>query len=696
MIEPGSEGRADEARRLREKLEAASEELAQLRSRLEQMRSDRLESLARAEQERERFRLAAEATRGMVYDLNLTRRTMWRSGGLTELLGWRAEEAPSTWEWWIDQIHPDDRRQYEEGVAAAARSGCRTMQQEYRALRRGGGWTWVWDQARIEYEGGRAARVVGCSMRIDDRKGAEERLKLQTQEFETLLDSAPMLVWIAHDPQCQTITGNRAANALLGVGAGRNISQTPPGAQERLQVRHFSPDGRELAPGELPLQRAAATGQAVKDVELEIRTGVGRRICLLGGAEPLLDEQGRVRGVVSAFRDVTLKRELMEELKAAGRELERANSAKDRFLAVLSHELRTPLTPILLTAQMLESDLTLSAEMREWVEMIRRNVETETRLIDDLLDVTRISRSKLQLHPEPTCVHQVIEETVRLCAQEIEHKPLRVAMELQARPDVMRADPARLRQVFWNLLKNAVKFTPPGGLITLGTRTPERGGLEAWIRDTGIGIEPGRLERVFETFEQGGAEVTRRFGGLGLGLSIARSLVDMHGGRIRAESAGLNLGSRFVVEFGPEAMEVELPPRRPAPRQVGDRPPEARRARILLVEDHEDTARMMARLLRNGGHQVWTAGSVAAARLIVERQEFDLMISDIGLPDGSGLDLMEELVRRHGMRGIALSGYGMEQDIFRSHAAGFMEHLTKPVKLDELRRAVSRMLSAEA
>lgn len=376
------------------------------------------------------------------------------------------------------------------------------------------------------------------------------------------------------------------------------------------------------------------------------------------------------------------------EIDEARRQAESASQAKDRFLAILSHELRTPLTPALSSAQLLELDPTLTADQRELIETIHRNVELEARLIDDLLDLTRISRGKLTLRLRPTDLHEQLAHVVQICSGEIEGKALQVTVDPRASRCHVQADPARLQQILWNLLRNAVKFTPRGGRIAVET-SDDRGRIHVSIRDNGIGIAPQRLGRLFEPFEQGGDSVTRSFGGLGLGLSISKGLADLHGGTITASSDGEGRGSTFVLTLPlipvPEAGT-------PAPaRQTETAGAECR---VLLVEDHPDTARILARLLSRQGYVVRVAGSVAAALECADKEAFDILVSDIGLPDGSGLDLMRALVARQPIRGIALSGYGQEEDVRRSRDAGFSEHLVKPVEFSALLDAIRRLNGA--
>ena len=378
---------------------------------------------------------------------------------------------------------------------------------------------------------------------------------------------------------------------------------------------------------------------------------------------------------------------LMEQ--AARAEAEAANRAKDEFLAVLSHELRTPLTAVLLNVSELEQEAGPTGKVRELVDVIRRNVDLEARLIDDLLDLTRIARGKLELRRQVVDLHEQIEHAVRsCCAVEIEEKKLAVKVHAAAERCHVWGDPARLQQVLWNLVKNAVKFTPEGGRIEIATANDPGGRLLVSIRDSGIGIHPDALPRIFNAFEQADRSITRQFGGLGLGLAICKALVELHGGTIRADSAGPGQGATFYIAL---PVTAPCPPEGVAPLEG---PADAARrgsVSILLVEDHADTVRAMQRLLRRRGYNVQSATSMAEALRAAADSPFDLVVSDIGLPDGSGLELMRHLLARRPIRGIALSGFGMEQDVERSRAAGFSEHLIKPIDLAQLEAAIVRV-----
>jgi PAS domain S-box-containing protein len=405
----------------------------------------------------------------------------------------------------------------------------------------------------------------------------------------------------------------------------------------------------------------------------------------------VLDASGQVTRFIGTMLDITDKKSAEILLQRAKYEAEEANRAKDRFLAMLSHELRTPLTPVLMTITALRREPNLSDDIRRDLEVLQRNVELESLLIDDLLDLTRIAHGKLELHSDAVDIHGTIEHALTISAGDIVAKKIQVVRHFNAREHHCWADPARLQQVFWNLVKNSAKFTPEGGRLEISTRNTEAHQIIIEVTDNGIGIDPNLMPRIFDAFEQGGGTITSRYGGLGLGLAISKRVVDLHHGTITARSEGPGRGATFIVTL--HAMETSLL-EGPVLYLESD-PPPAPHLQILFVEDHEDTARVLGRILRNAGYDVSHAGTMAAALAAAAGRRFDLLVSDLGLPDGSGLELMKKLNESHGLTGIALSGFGSEDDVAASLAAGFAAHLTKPVDWERLRAEIDRLAPAK-
>jgi PAS domain S-box-containing protein len=524
---------------------------------------------------------------------------------------------------------------------------------------------------------------------------AEEALRQSEERFRLATEAVSGMIWD------WAVGADRVQRSH---GLFNLVGYMPGEVESRIGwwQRQIHPDDVDRVRGEV---LSAVDGDSTSfSIEYRVRHRDGHYVHVWDKGLIVRGAEGSTLRVVGSTIDISDRKRAQEELETAHREAQAANEAKDQFLATLSHELRTPLTPILAIISRLEEDPRFAGQVDE-LAMIRRNAELEARLIDDLLDLTRISRGKLELHPRKTDARQVVEHALATTERELAEKGLHLDLGLAAESHRVAADAARLTQVFWNLLSNAVKFTPSGGTVSVRSRLePGRSGareLVVEVADTGIGIEPEVLPRIFEAFEQTDRRITRKFGGLGLGLAVSRAIVDLHGGSLTAASAGRDRGSTFAVRlplFGgqEDVDETGIWFSRRRQDEVGPEPGAPRPVAILLVEDHADTAEAMADLLRLSGHRVVIAGSVgealAAAEATGNGGGFDLVVSDLGLPDGSGQDLMRELARRHGLKGIALSGYGMEDDVQRSLEAGFSHHLTKPVDRQALETTIRQVL----
>jgi PAS domain S-box-containing protein len=412
---------------------------------------------------------------------------------------------------------------------------------------------------------------------------------------------------------------------------------------------------------------------------------------------PVRGADGAVRTVAGSTRDISTYKRTEADLRAAREAAEQANQAKTSFLATLSHELRTPLNPVLLIATEAAANPDLPLPVRADFETIAANAALEAQLIDDLLDLTRITNGKIALHLAPTDINAVLSDALDKISDEISAKAQAVTFDLATPAPLVLGDPVRLQQVFWNLFRNATKFTPPGGQIRVASAlagTPPR--LQVEVADTGIGMTAEEIGRLFNAFAQGNhtnSPGSGSFGGLGLGLALSRMLAELHGGTITAASAGPGRGSRFTVELPLcEREAASVPAGRAAPAAPGAAG-SGRPLRLLLVEDHEPTRVAMRELLRRRRYEVADAASLAEARDLAARQAFDVLVSDIGLPDGDGYTLMRELKASSGIRGIALTGFGMKEDVERCRAAGFTTHLIKPVNVQTLDEALVLMLA---
>jgi PAS domain S-box-containing protein len=400
----------------------------------------------------------------------------------------------------------------------------------------------------------------------------------------------------------------------------------------------------------------------------------------------LRDSGGKIRGFSKVTRDVT-DQIRSREAEAAKIASEKASQSKDNFLAALSHELRTPLTPALAAATYLAANADkFPPEFAEDVEIIKRNVRLQARLIDDLLDLTRVTRGKLDLEREDVDAHVLVRDAIEIANSSIAAKKITVSTHLNAREHFIQADSIRIHQVFWNLINNAVKFTAPGGKIDIHTCNDDRGRFQFEITDNGIGIEVERQAALFKPFEQADPSIRRQFGGLGLGLAISKHLVNLHGGAIEVHSRGRSFGSTFTVTLDATAKRMEK-------SGVDSQAPQksAKSLRILLVEDHGDTRHTLSRLLTHFGHQISVADNTRSALEIMTSQKFDVVLCDIGLPDGSGYEVISQAKRKQPVKAVAITGFGTEDDIRRGKEAGFDFHLVKPVDFHELRSVLDKV-----
>jgi len=510
--------------------------------------------------------------------------------------------------------------------------------------------------------------------RADDLQRAHEKLRESEARLKQLADAMPQIVWMAR-PDGYVDYYNLRWYEFTGFRkdwAG-DVSWAP--------ILH--PDDAEgcLA----GWSDCMKTGEPFEMRYRLLEQHSGEYRWFLGRALPVRDEQGRIERWFGTCTDIDDLVRAEDKARRASEEAEQAIRVKDQFLAALSHELRTPLTPVLLTASVLCKEKRLPEEVREQLNMMQRNIELESRLIDDLLDLTRIARGKLELVTEPVDVHSLLAHTEQIVRSDARSKAVDIDFMLEASEHTVRGDSARLHQVFWNVLKNALKFTPSGGRVTVHTANPLPSRLCLTVCDTGVGIDAEMLPFIFCAFVQGDSKKVPRSGGLGLGMAISKTIVEMHGGAIRAESAGRDRGAKFIIELTTATRFVTPAISAPAaPLQSVER------YRLLVVEDHQPTLAALSGLLRRQGHDVVTASTVEAALALAASHQFDLVITDLGLPDGSGADLMLQLTRDYGLRGIALSGYGMEEDLARTKQVGFIAHLIKPIQFEQLNQALEQ------
>jgi PAS domain S-box-containing protein len=549
--------------------------------------------------------------------------------------------------------------------------------------------------APIRDPGGRMIGVVLVFRDVTDERRTEQAVAEQREWLETTLESIGDAV-VATDVRGHIVFMNPIAERLTGRTA-TSARRRPCG--EVLRIVH---EGTRQ-PVEDPIGRVLAEGGVVAfgaHALLVAADGTERPIEESGA--PIRDHDGRVIGVVLVFRDVSERRRieaerqaaaaererLLEAERAARAEAERASRVKDEFVAMVSHELRTPLNAILGWTQLMMRGSTDPATLARGLEVVARNTRLQAQLISDLLDISRIVAGKLQLEMHTVDLHALATEAIETVRQEADAKGIALETSLEPDAGAVAGDPARLQQVIWNLLSNAIKFTPSGGGIQVRLR---RVGDQAQIvvQDTGVGIRADVLPYVFDRFHQADRAITRRFGGLGLGLSIVKHLVELHGGAVRADSAGEGQGATFTITLpaGVAAHPLAGAPEHQAP-DAYDLVSLAG-IRILVVEDEPDTREFLTRLLEGQGATVTGAASAAEALARVEAEVPDIFISDIGLPGVDGYDLIQR-IRQMQARGtsavpaIALTAYARAEDRARALRAGYQAHVAKPVEPAEI------------
>jgi two-component system CheB/CheR fusion protein len=489
------------------------------------------------------FGLLCEAIKGIVYDWDVTTGWVDRSDGTADLVGYHAREVEPSMAWWHERIHPDDRERFQHSCSTAMSRELPLFVLAYRVIRRDGSIAYVQDRARIVYDGaGQAVRVVGSIQESSAREAIAElniQLEARLREMQTILDTAPVGINIAEDPECKVIRSNLALAEMLGMAPGENISKSSPDA-DRLPYRVFR-DGKEVPPDDLPMQRAARLRISIKDELLEIVRGDGSQIKVLMRAEPIKGAQGAVKGAVGICVDVTDPQRAEQALKEADRR-------KDQFLAILAHELRNPLSSITNALALLRMP-DLDEQSRGWAgEMAERQLWTLVRLVDDLLDVSRISSGKLQLRKEMLDAATVVSRVVDTLRTQLSERKHELSVEIDPGPLPLWGDATRLEQILNNLLHNAAKYTDDGGRIILKARR-EGDEIVLEVADNGIGIPSEVLPRLFELYSQADTSLNRSHGGLGIGLTLVRKLALMHGGSVMVASDGPGKGSVFSVRL---------------------------------------------------------------------------------------------------------------------------------------------------
>jgi PAS domain S-box-containing protein len=525
----------------------------------------------------------------------------------------------------------------------------------------------------------------------------ENDLRENRERLALAIDAADLGYW-AWNPRDDLMTLSTRVAAIFGVPPDKSITRT--------DIRNLlHPDDRETA--RLANERAMREGVDY-DMEYRVIRPDGVTVWVATRGRLQRDSAGGIVGMLGVIQDITRRKvaeqqrlDLLEAERAARTEAERANRAKDEFLSVVSHELRTPLNAIMGWSEVLQTEEGLTPAILEGLGIIERNARAQAQIIEDLLDMSRIISGKVRLAVQRVDLPTVIDAALASMLPAAEAKGLRLQKLIDPHAGPVSGDPARLQQVIWNLLSNAIKFTGKGGRVSI-TLARINSHVEITVNDTGTGISADFLPYVFERFRQEESATQRLHGGLGLGLAIVKHLVELHGGTIEAKSPGVGGGATFRVAL-PLTVLNSYPAegqRRPSPSASSSDPSwistDLKGAKVLVVDDDPDSRQLLKRLLEDCGAQVTMTGSVLEALSSIDRDRFDVIVSDIGMPHRDGYDFIRELRSRPSDRGgatpaIALTAFARSEDRTRAMLAGFDLHVSKPVELKELCAVVSRL-----
>jgi PAS domain S-box-containing protein len=564
---------------------------------------------------------------------------------------------------WLACLHPDDQEKADQAVNEALSGQALEFEIEFRIVHPDGTVLWVLAPGRVIRDStGEPRRLSGINLDITARKEAEARLQESEQRLDLALDSGQMGMW-EWDVEADWSVWNAREYALLGL---------PPASGHEPTARffeHIHPEDRSGLERSLSAVRQDPRAEHWSDTFRIVRADGAIR-WLAGVGRALRDGDGRLKRMIGVNFDIT-------ERKRAEEALRQANRRKDDFLATLGHELRNPLAPIRNACELLKLKGPADPAVQSAGDMIERQVSHLVRLVDDLLEASRITRGKLALRRESLELSSAIEQAVELARFAIDEAGHGLSVSLPAEPIRLEADPVRLAQLFANLLTNACRYTPSGGRIRLAA-TAEGSEARVEVIDTGIGIPEAYLPHVFDMFYQVPAGARQPSPGLGIGLSLVRGLAELHGGRVSAQSAGPGAGTTFTVHLPMQSLDAAPPP----PRKAAAEPPPRLGGRVLVADDHVDVADSLALLLRLRGLEVESVYDGQAAVAAVERFRPDLVLMDVGMPRLDGLEACRQIRAQpsgRGLRIVAISGYGQDRDRQHTAEAGFDAHWVKPV-----------------
>ena len=638
------------------------------------------------------------------WELDLIENRLSWSDEVYRIFGLQPQQFGATYEAFLEVVHPDDRAAVNDAYSGSVRDGRDSYEIEHRIVRRSDAAVRVVHERcqHVRDGSGRIVRSIGMVHDVTERKRAEEvlrqsegRERVRAAELQAVLDTVPAAVFVARDPEAKHIEGNRYCQEVLGLPGGNISMSAPPG--ERKTSFRLTTGGAELNADDLPLQQAVSTGKEVRGFEFDVVYPDGTSRTLFGDATPFHDADGSVGGAVAAAVDITERKKAEDLLREKSAQLAHADRIKDEFLATLSHELRTPLSTILVWAHLLVHTELDEASRRRAQEVILASASAQKEIIDEVLDVSRIISGKMSLNVGEVAVEVVLAAALDVVRPAAVAKQLR--LEVHAEPNLLvLGDAGRLQQVLWNLLANAVKFSEEGGAVHVDA-SRDGASVRVAVADTGVGISAEFLPHVFDRFAQQDASPGRQYGGLGLGLAIARHLVELHGGSIEADSPGPGRGSTFTITLPARVRrrraeaDAAGKPQAPSATQLAG-------VRVLVVDDEPDAREVTGTALQQVGAQVTLAGGAGEALECLQDGQYDVLVADIAMPGTDGYALMAAIrdldaaVAR--IPALALSAYGRESDRRRALAAGFDHHISKPATPAQLTEVIRKLLGNRA
>ncbi len=650
--------------------------------------SEALRAREKSQSEERRLAAIVESSQDAIVSKDLNGIVKSWNKGAERVFGYSASEVVGRS---ITIIIPQDRQSEEADILARMRRGERI--EHYETIRQRKDGTLITVSLTLSPIINEQGQVVGASKiarDITESKRAQEQLRLALQFDETVMLSMGEGLFTV-DSEGRVTFMNPSAQRILGWTLDELL-----GRRMHDVTHHTRVDGTPFPREECSAYKVIQTGKMLSEFEDVFIRKDGTFFDVVYSSSPLRTD-GKVTGLVVVFRDISDRKQaehertrLLQAEREARAEAEKANRLKDEFLATLSHELRNPLNVVIGYAEILRrsDESQKHSFVLKAAETIRRNALAQSQLVSDLLDLSRLQMGKFSLNSQPVSLSTIISDAIETVREEAANKDISLEVNIELEPVVVEGDPIRLGQIAWNLLNNAIKFAPVSGTVKMSLAQQNSSALFV-VEDNGLGIAPEFLPHVFEIFRQADAGIARKQGGLGIGLALVKQLTELHGGKVWVESAGVGEGARFSVEVPLYKHGISgLPAEKTGATGA------LRRKFILVVDDSPETTEMLGKLLELEGAIVESARSGAEALDIAKRKEFDLIISDISMPEMDGYQLLQklrELPEMKGVPAVALTGYGRSNDIERAHNEGFSEHLTKPLDMDQLLKIVRRL-----